>query len=106
MSWLGVLGGVAAFFGLIGLVAGAFAVLRANAATATIEVYKAELDAYKSRVTTLEDQDQRCQATLLKQQEEIAVLRTFITAAPAISELKSYIDGRFDEMIALLGHPK
>lgn len=101
--WIGLIGG---FFGILTVVAAAIAVVRANLATVTIATYKADNDALRGRVATLEDEVKAktseladCTGRVAALEKERDYLTRIVTGRAAIEKLEETIVAQHADML-------
>ncbi|SRR5258706_11939262 len=103
MNWLDYLTGLGILIGISGAIGTAVVLLRSTTYKTTVELLNAEVQAYKGRLDTLEYSETACKEALARIRSEHEYLKALLPSGPHISEIKSYMDARFDEMIVLLG---
>lgn len=81
---IGVVGG---FFGIVAVLGGAVAVLRANLAQSTIKALKENQEALTSRVTVLESQLKDANAAIERLEETKQVLAEQVKSVPAFASM-------------------
>lgn len=103
---ISVVGGVLALAGLLGV---AWAVFRTRLQQTTIELYRADNEALRARVDTLEAERNRdrtrleeMHGELVALREERALLRDLATGTTALAELHELVSRQHAETVSLL----
>lgn len=91
MTLLPIVGAVAALFGLLGLIAAAFVVIRSGATKAAAEAWKGEAEAQKARADRLESDLVDLKARVLALETDNARLKDLATGATALRELTELV---------------
>lgn len=102
-GWVAIVMAAIGFAGFAGFV---LAYLRATTIKNTIEVYKADNDALRGRVETLEGEVKeqqahanKCEAELQAQRQVNQVLSDQVTGRAAIEELRNLLEAKFSDLI-------
>lgn len=103
---IALVGGV---LGIAGLIGAAIAVIRANIVRGTLDLYRENDAALRSRVETLESERDELKSTVNHQggqiealKEERAILRDLATGASAVEHLSEQVSLQHKETISLL----
>ncbi len=104
---------ILAFAILCGMAGGGFAgvvLLRSSSYQTTITLLSSEVEAFKTKVELLEEAHKHCEERLSESdmkydrlEADHEMLKAMLPTGPHISEIKTYMDARFDDMIAQLG---
>lgn len=109
IAWAPILTAVAAVLGLAGLAGAAVAWGRVNLAKTTLDLYKADNDALRGRIETLESEkvqlqhgNAECAGKIATLESANRVLADQVTGASAVAKLTDTIGSQHREVVDLL----